>query len=205
MLNSKYHQLITSELHAKFCLSMFWFCNDTAVYRFNLCPILPQPFVGALSCRLREEGHIMQWNNEAPLCQLAPIRRTYRLCQNRRRPNCSSMPFTEWGSFIQEASIRHSPLGCDLRNKARGVGVLWCIAWWQCGSCSEESLCLVWGDPIEEWKGNKDGTHAPSKPERCPSASGSDYNGQRPLSLRRQQHVTVELESWGEDFFFLLE
>lgn len=58
-------------------------------------PFLPRPFVCALSSLIGKDGSIIQGNNGASLCQLAPIRRTYRLCQNRRRPNCSSMALTQ--------------------------------------------------------------------------------------------------------------
>lgn len=93
---------------------LFRCCNHITVDRFNPCPILPRPFVCALSSRLGEEGRIMQRNNGAPLCQLAPIRRTYRLCQNRRRPNCSSMPLTWEGEFYTRG-LNAAPLATQLR------------------------------------------------------------------------------------------
>lgn len=66
----------------------------------------------------------MQRNNGASLCQLAPIRRTYRLCQNRRRPNCSSMALTWVGGVLYKRSeyvaTRHSTGSCVTR--PGGVG-----------------------------------------------------------------------------------
>lgn len=125
---------------------LFWCCNDITVDRFNPCPILPRPFVYALSSLLGEEGRIMQRNNGAPLCQLAPIRRTYRLCQNRRRPNCSSMPLTWEGGVLykrpQYSGTRHSTARCVIRPEGGWECLLYI---WQHGSSCEESQCLVWG------------------------------------------------------------
>lgn len=87
-------------------------------------PFLPRPFVCALSSPLAKDGGIMQRNNGASLCQLAPIRRTYRLCQNRRRPNCSSMALTRVGGVLYKrpeyVAPRHSTGSCVTR--PGGVG-----------------------------------------------------------------------------------
>ncbi len=110
---------------------LFWCSNDITVSRFNPCPVLPRPFVGALSSRLGEEGRIMQRNNGAPLCQLAPIRRTHRLCQNRRRPNCFSMPLTWEGVELykrpQYSTSCHSTARCVKRLGGGGEGNVWGI------------------------------------------------------------------------------
>lgn len=72
--------------------------NDIAMTRN------PQPFVYAFSSLLGEEGRIMQTNNGAPLCQLAPIRRTYRLCQNRRHPKMFLYGFDPRGGVLYKRS-----------------------------------------------------------------------------------------------------
>lgn len=153
------------KLCTHFCCSLFWFCNDIAADGFNLCPISPQPFVGTLSSCIGEEGRIMQWNNGAPLCQLAPIRRTYRLCQNRRRPNCSSAALT-WEGELYTRGLNTTPLATQRRSayQSQGLGVFVVCCLMATWSCCEESRCLVWGDAIQEWKGNKEETHSPSKP-----------------------------------------
>ena len=159
-----------TQLNTKLCLCLFWCCNGIAVDRFNPCPILPQPFVCALSSCLGEEGRIIQRNNGAPLCQLAPITRTYRLCQNRRRPNCSSTPLT-WEGELYKRSLKTTPLATQLCCVIRTGGVaLECL--WQHGSCREESQCLVWGDPIQEWKRNKEETRSSSSSTTVTCSSG---------------------------------
>lgn len=140
-------------------------CVDTVMIslsnRFNPCPILPQPFVCALSSCLGEEGCIIQKNNGSPLCQLAPIRRTYRLCQNRRRPNCSSMPLT-WVGELYTRGLNTASLNCVLCNKAGGgewgvyrLMTTWFLLW-------RKPVFGLRGDLIQKWKGNKEETHSSS-------------------------------------------
>lgn len=73
---------------------------------------------------LAKDGSIIQPNNGASLCQLAPIRRTYRLCQNRRCPNCSSAALTRVGGVLYKrpeyVATRHSTGSCITR--PAGVG-----------------------------------------------------------------------------------
>lgn len=149
----------------------------SVTYHLNPCPISPWPFVYALSSHLVEWGHIMQRNNGAPLCQLAPISRTYRLCQNSLAPTVPRCLWPEWGSFIQEASKqRHSPLNCARRNKAGGGWGLFVV----------RSLTATWnffrrkpvfgtgwgGAAFREWKGNKEGTRSSSKAAMMTCSSG---------------------------------
>lgn len=168
----------------------------SVTYHLNLCPISPWPFVYALSSHLREWGHIMQRNNGAPLCQLAPISRTYRLCQNSLAPTVPRCLWPEWGSFIQEASKQqHSPLNCVRRNEAGGaVGeCLLCVAWRQHGTSSEERRCLV-REGAARHSGSERGTkrgHAP--PQRLqwwPAAAGSDCSGRGTKAGGYKLHVT---------------
>lgn len=154
----------------------------SVTYHLNPCPISPWPFVYAHSSQLREQGHIMQRNNGAPLCQLAPISRTYRLCQNSLAPTVPPCLWPEWGSFIQEASKqRHSPLNCAQRNKAGGGGeCLLCISWWQHGTSSEESQCLVREGAVRHSgseRGTKRGHAPPQRPQWWPAAARSDCKG----------------------------
>lgn len=133
---------------------VFGCCNDIAVDRFNPCPISPRPFVCALSSRLGEEGRIIQRNNGAPLCQLAPIRRTYRLCQNRRRPNCSSMPLTwERGGEIYTRGLNAAaaPLDCAQGNKAGGLGGVFVV------HSLMATWILLWRKPVFGLRGSYSG------------------------------------------------
>lgn len=121
-------------------------CNDITADRFNPRPISPRPFVCALSSRLGEEGHIIQRNNGAPLRQLAPIRRTYRLCQNRRRPNCSSTPLTREAELCrakrpQCSATHHSTERCVSRPKGGGLGVF--VVY-----CLMATWILLWRKPV---------------------------------------------------------
>lgn len=165
--------LIMLELINQTSIKVFfhWSRNDITVDGFDPGPVSPRPFVCALSSRLGEEGRIMQKNNGAPLCQLAPIRRTYRLCQNRRRPNSSTVPLTwETESFIKEASMqRHLPLNCTQSNKAVGVerGGLGAFVVYSpdgnMGLVMKKASVWFEGDPIQERKRNKEETHSSSK------------------------------------------
>lgn len=98
--------------------------NDIISSRFDPCSLLPRPFVWALFFLLAKDGSIIQPNNGASLCQLAPIRRTYRLCQNRRCPNCSSAALTRVGGVLYKrpeyVATRHSTGSCITR--PAGVG-----------------------------------------------------------------------------------
>lgn len=175
------------KLDQKYCnitLPVFGYCNDiTVTDHFNPCPISPRPFVYALSSHLREEGRIMQRNNGAPLCQLAPIIRTYRLCQNSLAPTVPLCLWPERGSFIQEASKqRHSPLNCAKRNKAGG-------GWGVFVVCSLMATWnFFWRKPVfgmggggalfRSERGTKRRHTPPQKPQWWPAAAGSDYKRQ---------------------------
>lgn len=181
----------------------------SVTYHLNPCPISPWPFVYALSSHLVEWGHIMQRNNGAPLCQLAPISRTYRLCQNSLAPTVPRCLWPEWGSFIQEASKqRHSPLNCARRNKAGGGLGLFVV----------RSLTATWnffrrkpvfgtgwgGAAFREWKGNKEGTRSSSKAAMMTCSSGvrllGTGNKSRRLQVARNTEGLdghLELDCWN--------
>lgn len=179
---------------------LFWCCNDITVDRFNPCPILPRPFVYALSSLLGEEGRIMQRNNGAPLCQLAPIRRTYRLCQNRRRPNCSSMPLTWEGGVLykrpQYSGTRHSTARCVIRPEGGWECLLYI---WQHGSSCEESQCLVWGGGVlfRSERGTKR-SHAPPQSHNDLQQRGHTTRGREQRAPSRKQHVACDGADEGQ-------
>ena len=160
------------------------------------------------SSRLGEEGRIMHGNNGAPLCQLAPIRRTYRLCQNRRRPNCSSMPLTWEGGEFHARGRNTAPLATQLLRRANkaggGLGVFmvrrlmatWILLWRKC-------VCGVkggGGDPFQEGKENKEGATLLLKAIIMTCSSGvrapQQLESSKPRARSNMLHVTKSC-GWG--------
>lgn len=116
----------------------------SVTHHLNPHPISPWPFVYALSSSLGEWGHIMQRNNGAPLCQLAPISRTYRLCQNSLAPTVLNAFDPSGGASYKRppnSGTCHSTVRSAIRPEGGGEYLL-CVAWWQHGTSSEESQCL---------------------------------------------------------------
>lgn len=169
------------------CLDAAMISLAIALTRAPFClGLLSVPF----SSRLGEEGRIMQRNNGAPLCQLAPIRRTYRLCQNRRRPNCSSMPLTWEGGEFHARGLNTAPLATQLLRRANkaggGLGVFmvrrlmatWILLWRKCVWREGEG-----GGSLSGGKGEQRESHTP------PQSHNNDLQqrGQSTTTAREQQ------------------
>lgn len=157
----------------------------------------------------------MQRNNGASLCQLAPIRRTYRLCQNRRRPNCSSMALTRVGGEFYTRGLNTPPLATQLGAVEQGPEgwggkCLWYTDWWQHGSSCEESLCLGWRGSHSRVKGEQRGATLLLKDVMMTWSSRvrlqePSRQGSPPRPLSRKQHGACStadkglLYSWETD------
>lgn len=157
------------------------------------------------SSRLGEEGRIMHGNNGAPLCQLAPIRRTYRLCQNRRRPNCSSMPLTWEGGEFHARGRNTAPLATQLLRRANkaggGLGVFmvrrlmatWILLWRKC-------VCGVKGGgrSLSGGKGEQRGSHTPPQSHNndLQQRGQSTTTAREQQALSKKQHVACDKELW---------